>query len=362
MTLSPDDYNVLNAAIADLRAWDAREKARELEQLNARRAAGLPEAVRVSALLATFEEHELPGLAPGTQRSYRDSLKPIRAYFVGQLGDPLVTAVHAKHVAGSLTWRRAHRIAGAEGSSVSSRTVQKDRTVLHRIFGLAERLEVRDGNPVARTTPPKADARDPVLLTDAEYGRLLAQCAGRPMFALYVLTLGETGARCESEALWLRWEDVDLEQGFLWIASGAAHRTKSGKGRWVPMTPKLVAAYRAHFAAYRFAGSPWVFHHLTTGRRHVAGERIHSLRTAFAGAAARAKLPAGLHQHDLRHRRVTAWLAEGKNPVHVKEAVGHSDPRTTMAYTHLSREHLRSLVDATAAGERPAGRPARRRR
>jgi site-specific recombinase XerD len=32
--------------------------------------------------------------------------------------------------------------------------------------------------------------------------------------------------------------------------------------------------------------------------------------------------------------------------VHVKEAVGHSDLRTTMAYTHLAREHLRSLVDA----------------
>jgi site-specific recombinase XerD len=30
--------------------------------------------------------------------------------------------------------------------------------------------------------------------------------------------------------------------------------------------------------------------------------------------------------------------------VKVKEAVGHSDLRTTMSYTHLAREHLRSLV------------------
>ena len=28
----------------------------------------------------------------------------------------------------------------------------------------------------------------------------------------------------------------------------------------------------------------------------------------------------------------------------VKEAVGHSDLRTTMAYTPLSREHLKALV------------------
>ncbi len=44
----------------------------------------------------------------------------------------------------------------------------------------------------------------------------------------------------------------------------------------------------------------------------------------------------------------SAWLAAGGNPVHVKEAPGHSDLRTTMGYTHLAKEHLRSLVDVPA--------------
>lgn len=73
--------------------------------------------------------------------------------------------------------------------------------------------------------------------------------------------------------------------------------------------------------------------------------RIRSLYSAFKAAAEQAKLPPEFVQHDLRHRRVTVWMAEGKNPVHVKEAVGHADLRTTMAYTHLAREHLRGLVD-----------------
>lgn len=68
-------------------------------------------------------------------------------------------------------------------------------------------------------------------------------------------------------------------------------------------------------------------------------------RTSFDSAVKRARLPEGFRRHDLRHRRVTTWLAEEKNPVHVKESMGHSDLATTMAYTHLSREHLRSLVD-----------------
>lgn len=76
-----------------------------------------------------------------------------------------------------------------------------------------------------------------------------------------------------------------------------------------------------------------------------AGQRIGSLRRALMAAAGRAKLPGGWVPHDLRHRRVTTWLAEGANPVHVKEAVGHADLKTTMGYTHLAREHRRSLVE-----------------
>ncbi len=90
--------------------------------------------------------------------------------------------------------------------------------------------------------------------------------------------------------------------------------------------------------------SPWVFHHTKTRRHHKAGKRIRSLYSAFKAAAERAKLPPEFVQHDLRHRRVTTWLAEEKSAVLVKEAVGHADLRTTMAYTHIARDHLRGLV------------------
>jgi site-specific recombinase XerD len=56
---------------------------------------------------------------------------------------------------------------------------------------------------------------------------------------------------------------------------------------------------------------------------------------------------------------VTTWLAAGQDVVLVKEAVGHADLRTTMGYTHLVRENLRSLVEepSTTNGRRgKAGR------
>ena len=84
-----------------------------------------------------------------------------------------------------------------------------------------------------------------------------------------------------------------------------------------------------------------------------------SLYAAFKSAARRAKLPLDFNQHDLRHRRVTTWLAEGKNPVHVKEAMGHADLATTMGYTHLAKEHLRSLVERNPNGSSCGVSPSR---
>jgi integrase len=48
--------------------------------------------------------------------------------------------------------------------------------------------------------------------------------------------------------------------------------------------------------------------------------------------------------HDLRHRRVTTWLAEGGAPALVQEAMGHSSAAVTERYKHLVPAHLLALV------------------
>jgi site-specific recombinase XerD len=335
----------------------AREKLRELEKQLDRARQGLSRDTRFSALLEQYERDEMPGLSAGTQRSYRDSFVPFRDYFTTELPDPTLDKIGTRAIKGYLSWRRNQRRAGKHGKAtaepVSNRTLQKDRAVLHRLFDFAERLELREGNPVRFVEQPKADPRTPVLLTDEQFEKLLGAC-GSPQLALYALTLGETGGRCLSEILHLKFDDVDLSGGFIEIRSGDdGHRTKSGKSRFVPMTPRLVAAMKDHAArtklvTYHGKRSPWVFHHERDRRGCVAGDRVKTFRTAFDTAAKAAGIPDTFHRHDLRHRRATSWLAAGANPVHVKEALGHSDLRTTMGYTHLSKEHLRSLVTPVA--------------
>ncbi|HEX7240215.1 MAG TPA: tyrosine-type recombinase/integrase [Longimicrobiaceae bacterium] len=372
-------FTLANVSKKEAEAF-ARRKGEELEELARRQTLGLPDLIPFAGIgaekcreqaprgedpvpagfLDKYELDKVPDLAPNTRRSYAEILDRVRGFFNEHYPGLMIDEVRRAHIREYLTWRRSRLWRrGPNGSTVvvrgqcSNRTLQKERATLRAAMEYAVELELRESNPVAAVKPPKVVKRTPVLLNPDQYEALLRECEGDPMLWLYALTLGETGERCDSEALWMEWPDVRFDDGFLWVESGRnGRRTKSGKGRWVPMTPRLVAAMREHFARFRFATyngkrTQWVFHHTRTRRHAKAGARIGSLRRAFKGAAKRAGLPEDLHQHDLRHRRATTWLAEGKDVVKVKEVLGHADLRTTMDYTHLAREHLRDLVDPT---------------
>jgi integrase len=113
------------------------------------------------------------------------------------------------------------------------------------------------------------------------------------------------------------------------------------------MSARLATALREHFTRFRFAGSPWIFHHRTTRRHYTAGARIASLHRAVQTAARQAKLPTGWRVYDLRHRRITLWRLEGKPDAVVAAAVGHASLAMTRHYTHVERQHVRVLVEET---------------
>jgi integrase len=318
---------------------------------------GLSGPVRFSALVVKYEQAGMPGkrkhtLTAETKRSYRTSLQAFRSYFVEGSGDPFVHDIHPPDVEGFKAWRYFHDPEGGRlKDAVSDRTVAKDRAVLHRLFAWGRTMGHVSVNPVEATEAPKGDEREYVILDESEYEALLDACAGRPMLWLYTLVLAETGLRCDSEALWLRWQDVDLDGGLLTVETvRKGRRTKSGKARRVPLTPRVRVALAEHMAAYRmrtYGGerSPWIFHHEVDRRHAKAGERITGLRRAFGNAAERAGLPGDLRQHDLRHRRVTTWLAEGRPIALVAKAMGHSTVKVTEKYEHLVDRHLLALVD-----------------
>ncbi|WP_448642951.1 site-specific integrase [Geodermatophilus sp. URMC 63] len=146
----------------------------------------------------------------------------------------------------------------------------------------------------------------------------------------------------QSEALALRWSDVDLDNGTLSVRR-RLHRV-SGQGlvyeepkadrsrRNLALPAQLVDALRAHRAIQReeriAAGSLWQDHDLLFAQPN--GRPIE--RTSDWRAWKALLHQAGVREvrlHDGRHTAATLLLSEGVHPRVVMEVLGHAQMRTT---------------------------------
>jgi len=62
----------------------------------------------------------------------------------------------------------------------------------------------------------------------------------------------------------------------------------------------------------------------------------------------------GLRLHDLRHSYASMLVNAGHSLYEVQQALGHSDPKVTMRYSHLSKETLQKAADSAAERIRSA--------
>jgi site-specific recombinase XerD len=235
-------------------------------------------------------------------------------------------------------------LAHLAGEGLARTSLARKASALRRYFAWALRTRRIDADPTQGISVPSGPARLPRVLQQDELNALLeapARAAAEdppPIRArddAVLEVLYGSGLRV-SELCALDLGDLDLDRGRATVWG------KGGKQRTVPLSEPAVAALRAWLVLRpRALGdgdpTPAVFLNRT-------GKRL-TPRDARRLLDRRAAAPT--HPHALRHTFATHLLDGGADLRAVQELLGHADLSTTQRYTHVSRERLRHVYDAT---------------
>src|SRR5262245_27775311 len=142
-----------------------------------------------------------------------------------------------------------------------------------------------------------------------------------------------------SECCGLRMSDCDVDRGFVTVLG------KGAKVRRVPLGEPAIDALRGYLADARpelaRADSPDAV--FLNRRGNALGTRdVRRVLAAFPLGDGRR-----LHPHALRHAYATHLLEGGADLRVVQELLGHADLATTQIYTHLTRDRLRAVYEAS---------------
>ena len=218
-------------------------------------------------------------------------------------------------------------------------TVNRYLALLSHACAVAEReWEWMDSNPlrkVSRLEEPRGRVR---FLSDAEKDSLLdaAKSSSHPHLYAIVLIALTTGAR-KGEILGLRWKDVYLDSN-----RAVLHDTKNKDRRTLTLVPLVVDELR-RFQKVRRIDDDLIFTNTKFGEAN---------SSYFEKAWRRARNVAKLKDfrfHDLRHSCASNLAMNGATLAEIAAVLGHKTLAMVKRYSHLSDEHVRGVVERTAA-------------
>jgi len=209
--------------------------------------------------------------------------------------------------------------------------------MFHR-FMARERIAKEDPTNLLET--PKMWKRIPDVLTASEIESMIEATEGRSWQNVRdkaILELLYASGMRVSELADLKVENVNIEIGYVRCIG------KGQKERIIPIGKKACDAVSKYLekARGKVVKGPAVSS-LFVSR---LGKRIsrQSIWKLIKFYAKKAKIKKAIKTHTLRHSFATHLLENGADLRSVQEMLGHSDISTTQIYTHVDREHLRSI-------------------
>jgi integrase len=212
------------------------------------------------------------------------------------------------------------------GKPTRPATVNREVTTFKTIFNKAMKNGKAERNPAHGVKLLKENNERDRILSPEEYIRLLAQC---PEHLKPIMKVAyHTGMR-RGEILNLKWERVDLKEGFIRLRP---EDTKTTEGRPVPLNRELIEMFKA-----MPRGLP------LTPVFTYKGNSMAEMKRSFTTACQRAAIE-DFTFHDLRHTFNTNAYRAGVPIPTIMKITGHKSIAMFRRYTTISPEDLKEAI------------------
>lgn len=309
----------------------------------------------VAQYLATWIEGKSETLRPTTRAGYRREIGKA----VPHIGHLRLRELQPGHL--TVMYRKLLAESRARGHGATN--VEKVHVMIRSALSDAKRAGLIRDNPAQDATVPRRDKAKIRPWSGTELGTFLDHVGGHPLGPIYEL-IAMTGMR-RGEALALRWQDVNLTDGYLTVrqqltsvhtaellgrpcpSCGVLHKamafgppkTSSGDARRIDLgqaaTGVLLAQKLAQDAERAQWGDAYVDHDLVFSDVDGNPLRPNHVTKTFNALSDEAGLRR-IRLHDLRHGRASLMLAAGVDMAIVSKVLGHSTIRLTAdTYSHL---------------------------
>jgi integrase/recombinase XerD len=180
---------------------------------------------------------------------------------------------------------------------------------------------------IPRSKKPK---RLPVILAPTELAQLF-NVISNPKHRALLMTMYGAGLRA-SEVVNLRVSDIDSEMMQIRV-----RQAKGKKDRYSLLSHENLRILRLYWHLCK--PRDWLFPGASTDQPMSP----RSVQGILEKAKADAKITKKVTTHTLRHCFATHLLESGANLYYIQHLLGHSSPRSTNVYLHLTRKHLSQI-------------------
>lgn len=223
------------------------------------------------------------------------------------------------------------------GQGLSKASVNHHIQLLRRVLNLAVSWEMLERNVLKGVPMFHLDNQRNIFLTDEQVDDLvtvLRNHENRNVSSI-VLFLLATGSRL-NEGLTAEWKDVD-EVKKLWRIP--ATNSKSKKMKSLPLNKSAI--WLLDQLGSRNS-SRYLFPSPVTGKPYIGIARAWQVIRRKAGLSEEFRI------HDLRHTFASRLVSAGHSLYEVQILLGHSDPRMSQRYAHLSSERAMQASSSAA--------------